>query len=183
MNKVYALIGPPAAGKTTIQKELLKYGIPAMLSHTTRKPRDGEQHGTHYYFVNREEFQKTEIIERVEYSGSVYGLSKTEVLDKVNRHPISTVAVETQGFVQLKKLLANRVASIFIMVDYDTVISRLLDRGDNNGLINRRLEYANSTGEFNNWQTADYVVKNTGCLDSAVRQILAITGKLTPAPD
>ncbi|SMD07983.1 guanylate kinase [Sporomusa malonica] len=180
MNKVYALIGPPASGKTSIQKELVQYGIPEILSHTTRKPRPDEQHGGHYYFVSKEEFQKTEIIERVEYSGNLYGLSKAEVLNKVNQHPISTVAVETQGLNQLKKLLAHRVESIFIMIDYDTVISRMLDRGDSHELINRRIEYANSTGEFNNWQTANYVVKNTGSLEVAVRQILAIVGKLTP---
>ncbi|HWR44821.1 guanylate kinase [Sporomusa sp.] len=182
MNKIYALIGPPASGKTSIQKELAQYGIPEILSHTTRKPRAGEQHGIHYYFVSKEEFQKTEIIERVEYSGSLYGLSKAEVLDRVNRHPVSTVAVEAQGFSQMKKLLANRVESIFIMVDYDTVLSRMLERGDNHDLINRRIEYANSTGEFNNWQTANYVVKNTGSLEVAVRQILAIIGTLTPNP-
>ncbi|HWR09264.1 guanylate kinase [Sporomusa sp.] len=180
MNKVYALIGPPASGKTSIQKILAQYGIPEMISHTTRKPRTGEQHGIHYYFVSKEEFQNTEIIERVEYSGCLYGLSKAEVLDKVNRYPVSTVAVDTQGFTQMKKLLANRVESIFIMVDYDTVISRMLDRGDNNDLLNRRIEYANTTGEFNNWQMANYVVKNTGSLEAAVHQVLAIAGMMTP---
>lgn len=180
MNKVYALIGPPASGKTSIQKELVQYGIPEIVSHTTRQARPDEQQGHHYYFVSRDEFLKTEIIERVEYSGNLYGLSKAEVLSKVNQYPLSTVAVETQGLVQLKKLLADRVESIFIMTDYDTVISRMLERGDSPELINRRIEYASSTGEFNNWQTANYVVKNTGSLEVAVHQILAILGKLAP---
>ena len=180
MNKVYTLIGPPASGKTSILKELAQFGIPEMVSHTTRKPRAGEVDGVDYYFVAKEEFPKNELIERVEYSGNLYGLSKAEVLDKVNKHPVSMVAVETQGLNQLKKLLANRMESIFIMADQDTVIARMLDRGDNHDLINRRIEYANRTGEFNNWQTANYVVKNIGSLEVAVRQILAITGKLIP---
>lgn len=182
MNKLYALIGPPASGKTSILKELAQFGIPEMVSHTTRKPRPEEIHGIHYYFVTKESFQKTELIERVEYSGNLYGLSKTEVLEKVNKYPISTVAVDMQGLTQLRKLLGNRMESIFIMADYDTVIGRMLERGDDPALINRRIEYANSTGEFNNWQSATYVVKNTGPLAVAVRQILAIVGKVTLPP-
>lgn len=179
MNKVYALIGPPAAGKSSILDELAHYTIPEMVSHTTRKPRPGEEHGVHYYFVSKNDFQKNELIERVEYSGNFYGLSKAEVLDKVKQYPVSLVAVETQGLSQLKKLLANRLESIFLMADYDTLITRMVDRGDDDALINRRIEYAKSTGEFDHWQTANYVVKNTGSLEIAVRQILAIIGKVT----
>lgn len=182
MNKVYALIGPPAAGKTSILNELARYGVPAMVSHTTRKPRADEIHGIHYYFVSKEDFQKNELIERVEYSCNLYGLSKAEVIDKINKHPISTVAVDTQGWQQLKKLLGNRAESIFLMVDQDALVDRMLMRGDANDLINHRLEYARSTGEFNNWQSANYVVKNTGELEVAVRQVLAIIGKVTLPP-
>lgn len=178
MNKVYALIGPPASGKSSILHELAQYSIPEMVSHTTRKPRPGEEHGVHYYFVSKDDFQKTELIERVEYSGNFYGLSKAEVLDKVKLYPVSLVAVEMQGLTQLKKLLANRLESIFLMTDYDTIITRMLARGDADALINRRIEYAKSTGEFDKWQTATYVVKNTGSLEVAVRQILAITGNV-----
>jgi len=32
-----------------------KFGF--SVSYTTRAPRSGEQHGVHYYFVAREEFQ------------------------------------------------------------------------------------------------------------------------------
>ncbi|MEL7635601.1 MULTISPECIES: guanylate kinase [Sporomusa] len=182
MNKLYALIGPPASGKTSILKELAQYGIPEMVSHTTRKPRIEEIDGIHYYFVTKEDFQKTELIERVEYSGNLYGLSKTEVLEKVNTYPLSTVDVDIQGLTQLKKLLGNRLESIFIMADLDTVIGRMLERGDDHALINRRIEHATSAGEFNNWQSATYVVKNTGSLTIAVHQILAIIGKVTLPP-
>lgn len=179
MNKVYVLIGPPASGKTSIINELAHYGIPEMVSHTTRKPRAGEVHGINYYFVSKEEFQKIELIERAEYSGNLYGLSKTEVLEKVNKHPVTAVAVNTQGLAQLKKLLANRVESIFIMSDEEAIIDRMIERGDSSDLINRRIEYAKNTGEFCNWQSANHVVKNMGSLDTAIRQILGIMGKTT----
>lgn len=178
MNKVYALIGPPASGKTCILRALAQYNVPEIISHTTRKPRAGEENGIHYYFVNKEEFLKQDLIERVEYSGNFYGLSKNEVLTKVNQHPVSVVAIEMHGLSQLKKLLADRLESIFLLADQDILITRMLERGDDTALINQRLEYAKNAGEFNQWQTADYVVKNTVSFEAAVRQVLAIIGKV-----
>lgn len=176
MNKVYAIIGPPASGKTSIVKELGKYGIPEMISHTTRSPQLNEQHGKDYYFVSNEEFGQIQLIERVNYSGFFYGLSKAEVLEKIKKYPITTVAVDAQGLEQIKKLLGERVESIFIMVDKNTIIERVIARGDNPDSVKRRIAYAEAKGEFDNWQIADHVVKNTVSLDAAVRQILAIMG-------
>lgn len=180
MNKVYALIGPPASGKTLIIKELNKYGVAEIISHTTRPPKQGEQHGVDYYFVNNEEFSKTQLIERVNYSGYFYGLSKAEVLEKVKQYPYTVVAVEAYGLEQLTSLLGKRVESVFIMVDKSTIIERIIERGDNPETIKRRIEYAEKAGEFDSWQIANHVVKNTGPLDIAVRQLLAIIGLVEP---
>lgn len=176
MNKVYAIIGPPASGKTSIVKELGKYGIPELVSHTTRQPQQGEKNGVDYHFVDKEQFSQTTLVERVDYSGYFYGLSKAEVLNKINKYPITVVDVELAGLEQLKKLLSERLESIFIMVDKSAIIDRSIVRGDNPESINGRIAYAETNREFDNWQTADYVVKNMSSLDVAVRQILAIMG-------
>lgn len=180
MNKVYALIGPPASGKTSIAKALGKYGIPEMISHTTRQPKPGEQNGIDYHFVSQNEFVPTELIEKVNYSGHLYGLTKLEVLNKANKYPVSVVTVERQGLDQLRKLLGNRVESIYILVDRNTIIQRIVSGEDTADDTQQRIEYAEATGEFENWQIADYVVKNTGSLDVAVLQVLAIMGMVTP---
>ncbi len=181
MNKVYALIGPPASGKTSIIKELNKYGVAEIISHTTRPPKNGEQHGVDYYFISNDEFSKTQLIERVNYSGYFYGLSKAEVMDKVKQYPISVVTVDAYGMEQLTNLLGDHVKSIYIMVDKSTIIGRIIEKGENADSIKHRIEYAEKAGEFDSWQIADYVVKNTASLDIAVRQILAIMGLLEPA--
>ncbi len=181
MNRIFVLIGPPASGKTSIAAKLASLGIPEMVSHTTRQPREGEMEGIHYYFVSKGEFSELELIERVTYSGHHYGLSKAEVLKKVNDHPISIVVVERSGLEQLKKLLGQRVESIYIMIDDITIIERMLHRGESNADIQRRFEYAKKNGEFDHWQIADYVVKNTKDIEDAVRQILAIMGLAVPA--
>nr|WP_092074519.1 GTPase [Dendrosporobacter quercicolus]NSL49089.1 guanylate kinase [Dendrosporobacter quercicolus DSM 1736]SDN00042.1 guanylate kinase [Dendrosporobacter quercicolus] len=181
MNKVFVIIGPPASGKTSIANRLASYGIPEMVSHTTRQPREGEINGESYYFVSKEEFAKMDLIERVNYSGQYYGLSKQEVLKKVKEQPLSIVVVERTGLEQLKKLLGERLESIYIMIDDTTIIDRMLNRGQSNETIQRRLEYAQKNGEFNHWQLTDYVVKNTKTIDSAVRQVMAIMGLSVPA--
>lgn len=117
MNKVYALMGPPACGKTSIAKELRQYDIPEIISHTTRAARSEEKHGEDYYFVSDDEFNKMQLIERVSYSGKFYGLSKAEVLGKVNKYPVSVVTIDVNGLDQIKALLGERAELIFILVD------------------------------------------------------------------
>lgn len=181
MNKVYAIIGPPASGKSSIVKQLLKCnGIVRLVSHTTRPPHEGEKEGVNYYFVDHKTFSQLRLVEKVSYSGNLYGLSKDEVQSKVGQYPVCLVDIDMEGYGQLKKFLADRLESIFIMVDKDTILTRCLAEDQNPDGIRKRLDYAESQGEFNNWQTADHVVKNTGGLDTAVRQVLAIMDQVAP---
>jgi guanylate kinase len=180
MNRVYAVMGPPASGKTSIVKALAPYGVAEIISHTTRKPKTGENDGVDYHFVSAEEFRKTELIERVTYDEQFYGISKAEVLTKSNQHTHSAVAVERKGLEQLRRLFGDRVVSIFIMVDEATILERTIQSGDTYETIRRRIEYAKDTGEFDNWQISDYVVKNTGSLDAALLQVLAVMGLAVP---
>lgn len=73
---------PSAGGKGTILKELFQQdpNLRMSVSATTRKPRPGEEHGKHYYFVTREEFQEMvddgNMLEYAEYVGNCYGTPK-----------------------------------------------------------------------------------------------------------
>lgn len=174
MNLAYALIGPPASGKSSVARELRKYGIPEMISYTTREPRPGEKHGTDYYFVDQDIFSHTELVEKISYSGHLYGLAKNEVLKKVEENPVTIVCTEIHGLEQLKKLLGKRLISIFLVVDEDTIIERVVMGGGDYAKVQERINYAKETGEFDNWHVADHIVKNTGSLEATVRQILAI---------
>jgi len=175
MNKVYAIIGPPAAGKTTIVKQLFQqYAIPALVSHTTRLPKKDEENGKDYYFVSKTDFSTIQYIETTNYSGQFYGLSKAEVLNKIKVNPISVVDIDLSGYSQLKKLLSERLESIYILVDKDEILNRYLLQGENPEKIKAIIEAAEANGEYNNWQMANHVVKNTGTLAVALRQIVAI---------
>ncbi len=174
MNLAYALIGPPSCGKSAIAKELTKYGVAEFVSYTTRPPRPGEQDGIDYRFIDKETFANTELIEKITYSGHFYGLGKKEVMGKIEKNPVSVVGVDRNGFYQLRKLLGQRVISIFILVDEHTIIDRVIEQCGNPEAVQERINYAKAAGEFDDWQIADYVVKNTASLEDAVRQVLAI---------
>ncbi|MDR7867913.1 MAG: hypothetical protein RIN56_13990 [Sporomusaceae bacterium] len=174
MNLAYALIGPPSCGKSTIARELTKYGVTEIVGYTTRPPRPGEQDGVDYRFIDKDTFANTDLIEKVTYSGHFYGLGKKEVMGKLEKNPICVVGVDRNGFDQLKKLLGQRVVSIFILIDEATIIDRVIEQGGNPDTVQERINYAKTTGEFDHWQIADHVVKNTGSLENTVRQVMAI---------
>ena len=49
---IIAIVGASGSGKTTLSKYLQrKYGIPAIVSTTTRPRREGEVEGEDYFFV------------------------------------------------------------------------------------------------------------------------------------
>lgn len=182
MNKVYALIGPPASGKTTIVKQLFQhFGIPALISHTTRPLKEGEEDGKDYYFVSKSEFAAIQHIEKIVYSGYFYGLSKDEVLNKIKLHSISVVDIDVEGYYQLKKFLSERLESIYILVDKDEILNRYLAQGKSPEDITTLIEAAEANGEYNNWQIADHVVKNTSSIEVTLRQIIAIINLGNPS--
>lgn len=74
------ICGPSGSGKSTLLKKLFKefpdtFGF--SVSHTTRKPRPGEENGVHYHFVSVEDMQAAiengEFIETAVFSGNMYG--------------------------------------------------------------------------------------------------------------
>ena len=67
------------------------------------------------------------------------------------------------------------------MVDYVTLVERMLRMKHTNDEIKYHIEYAESNGEFDTWKVSTHVVKNIVSFDTAVKQILAILGMIKPA--
>ena len=59
---VFVISAASGTGKTTLVSRLTAHNpnIRVSVSHTTRAPRENEQHGKHYYFTTREHF--TELV-------------------------------------------------------------------------------------------------------------------------
>ena len=58
--KTFIISGPSGVGKSTVLRELFKGrdDLYFSISATTREPREGEQDGVHYHFVDVERFQQ-----------------------------------------------------------------------------------------------------------------------------
>ena len=83
---LFVISGPSGAGKGTIRRELFKRlsDLVYSISCTTRPPREGEQDGVDYYFVEAEEFENRkrsgDFLEWALVHGNYYGTPKKEVL-------------------------------------------------------------------------------------------------------
>ncbi|KHJ96560.1 guanylate kinase domain protein [Oesophagostomum dentatum] len=76
------------------------------VSHTTRKPREGEEHGIHYWFVEQDEMQRMiaegEFLEHATFGGNTYGTSKKSVSDVEKTGKICVLDIELQGVRNVK---------------------------------------------------------------------------------
>lgn len=129
------LSGPSGAGKSTLLKMLMKefegvFGF--SVSHTTRKPRPGEENGKDYHYVSRDVMQaaidKGEFIESAEFSGNMYGTSKAAVQDVQARNLICILDIDMQGVKNIKKTDLNPIFISIQPPDMAVLEKRLRDR-------------------------------------------------------
>ena len=79
---LYIVSAPSGAGKTTLVRGLLERdrGVRLSISYTTRAPREGEQEGVAYHFVDIPRFlamrEANEFLEWAEVHGNYYATSK-----------------------------------------------------------------------------------------------------------
>ncbi len=178
MNKIYAILGPHTSGKTTVLNILSSEGIPCIIGYTTRKKLNSEMDGEEYHFVSRQEFFTLDLAEKSTYKGEYYGFTKDSLLKTMQTGSVCALQTNHSGFKQLKKLFNRRVESIYLMVDYVTMVERMLALRESNDLIQFHLEYAEKNHELETYKTTDHIVKNTGSIDTTINQVLAIMGLL-----
>jgi putative guanylate kinase len=183
-NKIYALVGPHASGKTVLLGKLMQLGIHYIPLYTTRTPGKIDSDAKFYRFVSKAEFFKQDFVVHVTYKGDYYGILKKDILSALQEHKISLVMLEANGVKQLARLLKENFETIFLMVDYVTLVERMIRLGHKNNEIKYHLEYAENNSEFDNWKDAAHVVKLKSAADpgTAFDQILAIMGLMQLLP-
>ncbi len=141
---LFIVSGPSGAGKTTLinkargQLEPIGIRLYFSISHTTRKPRGGETEGVNYYFVSREEFLdmvgRGEFLEHAHVHERLYGTSKKEVQDRLNRGEDVILDIDYQGARQIASDpdLSARSLNVFIFPpSFEVLEKRLKERGLN----------------------------------------------------
>lgn len=181
-NKIYALIGPHASGKSTLIGKLMDMGITYIPVHTTRNPTPMDKDSRTTNFLSKSAFLKEDWIVKVTYKGDYYGILKRDMLNTLKNHKVSVCMLDINGMKQVRKLLNNNLETVFLMVDYVTLVDRMLRMGHSNTDMKYHLEYAETNGEFDNWKNTNHVIKNTGDVNKGLSQLLSIMGLTVSAP-
>jgi guanylate kinase/DNA-directed RNA polymerase omega subunit len=132
---VFVVTGPSGAGKgTLIQLVLPRFPQLALaVSATTRPQRPGEENGAHYWFLDRDEFERKvlagDFLEWVDYVGNRYGTLNSEIdrLRSAGKAPL--LELETDGALRVKSRVPGAV-TIFVTAPVEELERHREQRGD-----------------------------------------------------
>ena len=179
---------PSGAGKDAVLERLVHKLDDAVVyvTATSRKPRPGESHGTHYYFYSpekfREEIEQGNFLEWSMVHGEFKGVRRDVLGDTLRGHEIVVVKPDPQGMRKIKSQLPEALTVFIMPPSVDALQRRLVTRGTETPeqlqvrLRNAEIEMAASP-EY------DYVVVNEdGKIDDTVEQIAQIIRKESKKP-
>lgn len=158
--KILVLYGPSGAGKTVSGGLLENWGVPKIITNTTRAPKNGEIHGVHYYFTNKEEFSKLDLIEFTEYDKHYYGVSKEGLYQSWQKSDLIFAVTDVNGVLAFKRRYPEQTLALYVVAPVKTLEERMLGRGDTRSQVQDRLENVEKSKEFENLHLADYVIVN-----------------------
>ena len=185
-NRIYALVGPHAAGKSTLASKLIAMGIHFIPTYTTyvfpNRGRGNRKFAQLYRSVSREQFNQLDLVIQFTHKGDSYGIRKNDILDALKDHKISAMILEVNGIKQLHKLIRKKLTTVYLMADCMTLVDRMLNEGYTNEEIKYHLQYAENNKEFDSWKITDYVIKNAEDPKLALAQLLAIMGLTAVGP-
>lgn len=176
---LYIISAPSGAGKSTLLNAYLADANQESffsVSHTTRKPRVGEQDTINYHFVTHEQFlsmiEKDDFIEYAKVFEQYYGTSKTMIYNQLNQGKNVFLDIDWQGAKQVRKQIPEAI-SIFILPPSIAILEkRLRNRAqDNEETINKRMSEA--MNEISHYHEYDYVILNDD-LNMALKEFKAI---------
>ncbi len=177
---LFVISAPSGAGKTTLVREVLdrlraELGLVRVITHTSKQPRPGEQHGVDYHFLSEEEFkQKIEedfFIEHSTVYGAYYGVAKT--LFKKLAEGIHHIAiVDRAGAAALKAKVTDAVLIWIHPPAKEVLEQRLSARAqDSQETISFRLKIAERELEVAKEETLfEHVIVNDD-LQEAISQL------------
>ncbi|MBQ7564916.1 MAG: guanylate kinase [Lachnospiraceae bacterium] len=167
--------GFAGSGKGTIMKELLsRYDNYALsISATTRAPRPGEEHGKHYFFVGREEFEemirKDELLEYARYVENYYGTPRKYVEEMLGSGKDVILEIETQGALLVREKLPDTLLLFISPPSVQEIYNRLKKRGtETEENIRQRMTRAVTEAELA--EQYDYLIINDD-LEECIKQV------------
>lgn len=144
------LAGPTAVGKGTVASYIREHypEVNLSVSATTRKPRPGERHGEHYYFVDDEQFDRMlaagELLEWAQVHNAYrYGTPKQPVVEAAERGELVLLEIDLQGARQVRANMPDARLVFLTPPSWEVLVERLVGRGTEDASEQaRRLETA-----------------------------------------
>ncbi len=164
--RLFVLSGPSGVGKSTLVTRI-RAAMPQLhysISATTRRPRAGEEHGRHYFFVDHSEFERMitdgELLEHAFFAGNHYGTPAADVDRRLAGGQDVLLEIEVQGARQVRTAAAEAVLLFLAPPSFEELARRLVGRGtENKDVRAARLEAARA--ELAAEPEFDHTVVNT----------------------
>ena len=179
------IAGPSGVGKSTIVRETLRQtGAYFSVSATTRKPRQDETDGEHYFFVDQMAFEKMiaegQLLEWAEVFGDYYGTPEKPVTEALSAGKTVILEIDIEGSRQVHQKLPEATFIFIGPPDENELKRRLTDRGtESQQDIERR--FARATEEMcvaTGSGIYNHMVVNDD-LDRATRQVVDLVKEQT----
>ena len=135
------------------------------VSYTTRKPRINEADAKDYYFVNEDKFKSLiknkEFLEYAKVFNHLYGTSKSQVINNLEKGRNVIFDIDWQGTKQIKeKKLKYKLITFFILPPSKKVLFERLSNRDMKDklIVEERMRQFNM--DVLHWKDYNYVVIN-----------------------
>ena len=160
------LSSPSGAGKTSLVGLLSKLkNFEVSISHTTRKPRPNETPDKDYYFISEKEFNRLiknqEFLEYAKVFNNLYGTTRTQVINYLNKGKNVLFDIDWQGADQIKnKNLDYKLITFFILPPSKEILFKRLSSRDMKDKLIAEDRMKQFEHDVLHWINYDYVVIN-----------------------
>ena len=135
-SRLTVLAGPTAVGKGTVAAYIREHHpeVWISVSVTTRKPRPGEIHGRHYYFVTDDEFDRLvadgQLLEwAVVHKAARYGTPRAPVEQALAEGRPALLEIDLQGARQVRETMPEALFVFLKPPSWEELVRRLVGRG------------------------------------------------------
>ena len=172
--------GPSGVGKSTIVAELARRHpqVVPIVTATTRERREGEVHGVHYHFLDRDDFvalrDEGGLLEWAEVHGNLYGTPIDQVRGILAAGRDAILTIDPQGARQVRATVPDALLVFVKPPTMEDLTRRLQQRGSESAasLARRRRDAEHWMADTDAY---DHVVVNeTGHPEEAAEQIWEI---------
>ncbi len=160
--------GPSGSGKDSVVREMIAAHpeIECSVSATTRAPREGEEHGVHYFFLSKNDFEQciaeNKLIEHTQYVENYYGTLRSQIEDRMNRKVACVLVIEVEGAANVKRQYPGCVTVFIKPPNMQELENRLRSRGtEEEACVQKRLQRAKE--ELQLAEIYDHVLINEEC--------------------